>query len=87
MPGTRPQSTTRGPRLTHSPRLTLQQLGSLLNDLQELVDLQTKRIAQMQAELDVLPVARKRRESLRALLTAQSSHNGNGDSATLSRSR
>ena len=73
--------------MTHSPRLTLQELGAHLHELQEVVDIQTKRIAQMQAELDVLPVARKRRESLRALLTAQPSHNGNGHSKVLSTSR
>jgi len=64
--------------MTNAPRLTLQQLDAHLHDLQEVVDIQTKRIAQMQAELDLLPVARKRRQSLRALLTEQPSHNGNG---------
>ena len=66
--------------MTNSPRLTLRQLGAQLHELQELVDIQTERIAQMQAELDVLPVARERRESLRALLTAEPSHNENGHS-------
>ena len=40
--------------MTNSPRLTLQQLGAQLHELQEVVDIQTKRIAQMQAELDLL---------------------------------
>jgi len=64
--------------MTNAPRLTLQQLDAHLHDLQEVVDIQTKRIAQMQAELDLLPVARKRRQSLRALLTELPAHNGNG---------
>ena len=72
--------------MTNSPRLTLQQLSAQLHELQEVVGIQTSRIAQMQAELDVLPVARKRRESLRALLTAQPSHNGNGHNKALSTS-
>lgn len=42
------------------------------------LDVQLKRIAQMQAELDVLPHARKRRASLRAILDPVPSHNGNG---------
>ena len=73
--------------MRHSSRLTLQQLDAQLHDLQEVVDIQTKRIAQMQAELDLLPMARKRRESLRALLTEQPSHNGNGHRRALSTSR
>ena len=45
------------------------------------LDLQFKRISQIQAELDVLPAARKRRQSLRVLtLSAPSSPNGNGRS-------
>jgi hypothetical protein len=64
--------------MRQSSRLTLHQLDARLQDLQELVDVQTKRIAQMQAELDLLPMARKRRQSLRALLTEQPAHNGNG---------
>jgi hypothetical protein len=73
--------------MTNSLRLTLQQLDAHLHDLQEVVDIQTKRIAQMQAELDLLPVARKRRESLRALLTDDPSHNGNGHRRARSQSR
>ena len=73
--------------MRNSSRLTLQQLDAYLHDLQKVVDIQTKRIAQMQAELDLLPLARKRRESLRALLTEQASHNGNGQSRALSTSR
>ena len=73
--------------MTHSPRLTLQQLDAQLHDLQEVVDIQTKRITQMQAELDLLPMARKRRESLRALLANEPSHNGNGHRRVQSTSR
>jgi hypothetical protein len=40
--------------------------------LRAALDIQLTRIAQMQAELDALPQARKRRQLLRALLTKQS---------------
>ena len=40
--------------------------------LRAALDIQLTRIAQMQAELDALPQARKRRQVLRALLTRQS---------------
>jgi uncharacterized coiled-coil protein SlyX len=43
--------------------------------LRAALDVQFQRIAQMQAELDRLPQARKRRQSL---LTQQPSHDGNG---------
>jgi hypothetical protein len=46
-------------------------------NLRAALDVQFTRIAQMQAELDGLPQARRRRQSLRALLTQQLSHNGN----------
>ena len=72
--------------MRNSSRQTLQELAARLHDLQEAVDIQTKRITQIQAELDVLPVARKRRESLRALLTKQP-HNGNGHTKPPSTSR
>jgi hypothetical protein len=49
-----------------------------LASLRAALDVQFKRIAQMQAELDVLPQARQRRNTLRELLTSASSHNGNG---------
>jgi hypothetical protein len=58
--------------------MTLRQLNDHLLHLQCEVDVQTKRIAQMQAELDVLPMARKRRESLREVLTQVASPHGNG---------
>ena len=48
-----------------------------LADLRAALDVQFKRIAQMQAELDALPQARRRRKTLRGLLT-DASHNGNG---------
>ena len=40
--------------------------------LRAALDIQLTRIAQMQAELDALPQARKRRRLLRVLLTRQS---------------
>ena len=40
--------------------------------LRAALDIQLTRIAQMQAELDALPQARKRRQVLRALLTRPS---------------
>jgi hypothetical protein len=58
--------------------VTLRQLDDHLHALQVELDVQTKRIAQMQAELDVLPIARKRRNSLRELLTQVAAPNGNG---------
>ena len=45
-------------------------------DLRAALDVQFKRIAQMQAELDVLPTARDRRKFLRAPLDPPS-NNGN----------
>jgi hypothetical protein len=58
--------------------LTLRQLDDHLHDLQLELDVQTKRIAQMQAELDILPIARKRRESLREVFAQVAAPNGNG---------
>jgi len=49
-----------------------------LAGLRAALEVQFKRIAQMQAELDVLPQARQRRNTLRELLTA-APHNGNGN--------
>ena len=49
-----------------------------IDRLHAALDIQFTRIAQMQAELDVLPHARKRREALRALLTQPPAPNGNG---------
>ena len=48
-----------------------------LDNLRAALDVQFKRIAEMQAELDVMPMARERRKSLRLLLQPPSS-NGNG---------
>jgi hypothetical protein len=47
-----------------------------LDRLRASIDIQFMRIAQMQAELDLLPHARKRRESLRSLLAQSPSPNG-----------
>ena len=62
---------------------TLKQLQAHLHEhslqmasLRAALDVQVTRIAQMQAELDVLPQARKRRQLLRALLTKQSMDHG-----------
>jgi multidrug resistance efflux pump len=62
---------------------TLKQLQAHLHEhslqmasLRAALDIQVTRIAQMQAELDVLPQARKRRQLLRALLTKQSMDHG-----------
>jgi hypothetical protein len=63
---------------------TLEQLASRLRQqavemaaLRAAVDLQFKRIAAMQAELDVLPRANRPRQTLRGLLSKPASHNGN----------
>jgi septal ring factor EnvC (AmiA/AmiB activator) len=63
---------------------TLKQLDAKLQaqalevaNLRAALDVQFKRIAQMQAELDVLPTARERRKFIRAQLDPPS-HNGNG---------
>ena len=66
--------------------LTLQQLSERLREqsaevtmLRAALDIQCIRIAQMQAELDSLPQARRRRQMLRALLNPQPSSNGHGN--------
>lgn len=64
--------------MSKSSPLTLRQLDDHLHDLQCELDVQAKRIAQMQAELDVLAMARKRRASLREVLTQVAAPNGNG---------
>jgi hypothetical protein len=46
--------------------------------LRAALDIQFRRIADMQAELDLLPHARRRRQTLRALLAQPPSHNGEG---------
>jgi septal ring factor EnvC (AmiA/AmiB activator) len=58
----------------------LQQLDARVRELEAAFDIQEKRIAEMQAELDALPQARKRRRSLRTLLGHQLSGTGNGRS-------
>ena len=62
----------------------LKQLASRLHEqtldvanLRTVLDIQMNRIAHTYAELDVLPPAGHRRQSLRALLTRYPSHNGN----------
>ena len=55
----------------------LQAQALLVDSLRAALDVQFKRIAEMQAELDVLPTARKRRQFLRAQLDPPS-NNGNG---------
>ena len=63
---------------------TLKQLDAKLQaqalevaNLRAALDVQFKRIAEMQAELDVLPTARNRRKFIRAQLDPPS-NNGNG---------
>jgi hypothetical protein len=63
----------------------LRQLSDRLNEqalemaaLRAAVDVQFTRIAHMQAELDVLPVRRDRRKTIRALLHPPVASNGNG---------
>jgi uncharacterized coiled-coil protein SlyX len=67
--------------------VTLEQLMSRLNEqglelttLRAALAVQFKRIASMQAELDLLPHARKRRQALRQLLVQPPSHNGDNHS-------
>jgi hypothetical protein len=55
----------------------LQEQALEMANLRTALDVQFKRIAQLQAELDVLPHARKRRSKLRALLIP-ASNNGHG---------
>ena len=72
-----------------SSLLTLQQLDARLQDqtleivaLRAALEVQFTRIAHMQAELDVLPRARRRRQALKSFLTSLPSHNGNGHTNT-----
>jgi len=48
--------------------------------LRAAIDVQFARMAQMQAELDVLPTARERRRQIRTLIAPLSEANGNGRS-------
>jgi hypothetical protein len=69
---------------------TLKQLDAKLQaqalevaNLRAALDVQFKRIAQMQAELDVLPMARARRKTISGLLKPlPTNHNGNGQGVT-----
>ena len=67
--------------MTKSAATTLMQLVSRLHEqalematLRAALDVQFTRIAQIQAELDLLPHARKRRQTLRVLLAESPSH-------------
>ena len=68
--------------MSKSPAPTLRGLVSALHEemttLRAELALQFKRIASIQAELDVLPQARKRRKTLRSFLLPPPSHNGDG---------
>ena len=55
----------------------MQAQALLVDSLRAALDVQFKRIVQMQAELDVLPTARERRKSIRLQLQPPSP-NGNG---------
>ena len=76
--------------MTQSPLTTLKQLAARLQEqsldvanLRTALDVQFKRIAQIQAELDLLPHARMRRALLMAGLPHNRSHNANGRSPTI----
>lgn len=56
----------------------LQAQSEEIATIHTLLDIQFKRIAQMQAELDLLPHARRRRQTMRALPAAPPAHNGDG---------
>jgi hypothetical protein len=61
--------------------IQLQEQAVAIASLRASADVQFKRMAYMQAELDLLPAARKRRATVRALLqptALQSGSNGNG---------
>ena len=65
---------------------TLKQLDAKLQaqalevaNLRAALDVQFKRIAAMQAELDVLPTARARRKTISALLKQLPANNNNGN--------
>jgi len=65
---------------------TLAAQAEQMNGFQQLLNLQTKRIAAIQAELDVLPAARRRRKMLRVRLQpllAEPSSSGNGHKTIL----
>jgi hypothetical protein len=68
-----------------SPPLTLHQIAARLEDqalesaaLRSALDIQFTRIAQMQAELDVMPGGRQQREALLTRVLQLHRHNGNG---------
>ena len=50
-----------------------------LAEVRNTLDIQFKRIAELQAEVDVLPAARRRRQTMRAPAPVPA-HNGNGNS-------
>ena len=49
-----------------------------MSNMSVFLDTQFKRIAALQAELDLLPAARERREELRRLIPSPASSGGNG---------
>ena len=58
----------------------LEEQAQEIRRLQRTADIQFNRIAHMQAELDTIPVARKRRQIVRALLRPFAAHaNNNGN--------
>lgn len=74
--------------MTKSITATVQELASRVREqalemtaLREALEVQFTRIAQLQAELDVLPQARQRRQSLREAFAGPLSHAGNGRGA------
>lgn len=73
--------------MSKSAAVTLEQLMSRLHAqdqqmaaIRAILDIQFKRIAEMQAELDLMPHARRRRETLRSLLAEPPPGNGDGRS-------
>ena len=74
-------TTSRPPTILRTLRqinTLLDQQAAELTSLRAALDVQFQRIAQMQAELDVLPTGSERRKRVRALLVQPpSSHNGN----------
>jgi hypothetical protein len=74
-------------RLSSTMLTELRQMNAVLHEhglemasLRAALDVQFKRIAHIQAELDILPTARGRRRTVRALLQPPPSHNSDGRS-------
>ena len=63
----------------HELGARLREQATEMDDLRAALDVQFKRIAQMQSELDLLPQARRRRQSVLALQSHDAAaHNGDG---------